>query len=43
MYEKYVEPSKKYAHILVPEGGKNTIAQEFIISLLEKHLGGNRT
>jgi uridine kinase len=43
MYEKYVEPRKKYAHILVPEGGKNTIAQEFIISLLEKHLGGNRT
>ena len=42
MYEKYVEPSKRYAHILVPEGGKNTIAQEFIISLLEKHLGGNR-
>ena len=41
MYEKYVEPSKKFAHILVPEGGKNTIAQEFIISLLEKHLGGN--
>ena len=40
MYEKYVEPSKKYAHILVPEGGKNTIAQEFIISLLEKHLEG---
>ena len=40
MYEKYVEPSKKYAQILVPEGGKNTIAQEFIISLLEKHLEG---
>ena len=40
LYEKYVEPSKKYAHILVPEGGKNTIAQEFIISLLEKHLEG---
>ena len=40
MYEKYVEPSKKYAHILVPEGGKNTVAQEFIISLLEKHLEG---
>ena len=40
MYEKYVEPSKKYAHILVPEGGKNTIAQDFIISLLEKHVEG---
>ena len=40
MYEKYVEPSKKYAHILVPEGGKNTIAQDFIISLLEKRVEG---
>ena len=40
MYEKYVEPSKKYAHILVPEGGKNTVAQDFIISLLEKHVEG---
>ncbi len=40
MYEKYVEPSKKYAHILVPEGGKNTVAQDFIISLIEKHLEG---
>ncbi len=40
MYEKYVEPSKRFAHILVPEGGKNTVAQEFIISLLEKHLEG---
>ena len=40
MYEKYVEPSTKYAHILVPEGGKNTVAQDFIISLLEKHVEG---
>ena len=40
MHERYVEPSKKFAHMVVPEGGKNTIAQEFIISLLEKHLEG---
>ena len=40
MYDKYVEPSKRFAHILVPEGGKNTIAQDFIISLLEKHVEG---
>ena len=26
MHELYVEPSKKNAHIIVPEGGKNLIA-----------------
>ena len=30
MYEKYVEPSKKYAHILVPEGGKNAVALDLV-------------
>ncbi len=40
MYEKYVEPSKKYAHILVPEGGKNAVALDLIMSLLEKHIEG---
>lgn len=28
MHELYVEPSKKNAHIIVPEGGKNLIALE---------------
>ena len=40
MYEKYVEPSKKYAHILVPEGGKNAVALDLIMNLIEKHLEG---
>ena len=40
MHEQFVEPSKRYADIIIPEGGKNTVAQEFIISLLEKHLEG---
>lgn len=26
MHERYVEPSKKYANIVVPEGGKNLVA-----------------
>ena len=26
MHEKYVEPSKKYADLVVPEGGKNLVA-----------------
>ena len=40
MYEKYVEPSKKYAHILVPEGGKNAVALELIENLIVKHIEG---
>lgn len=32
MHELYVEPSKKNAHIIVPEGGKNLIALEMIIT-----------
>lgn len=26
MHEQFVEPSKKYAHIIIPEGGNNTVA-----------------
>ena len=40
MYEKYVEPSKKYAHILVPEGGKNAVALDLVVNLIEKHIEG---
>ena len=38
MHEKYVEPSKKYAHIIVPEGGKNTVALEMILGKIRRHL-----
>ena len=40
MYEKYVEPSKKYAHILVPEGGKNAVALDLVVNLIAKHIEG---
>ena len=40
MYEKYVEPSKKHAHILVPEGGKNAVALDLIENLIAKHIEG---
>ena len=40
MYEKYVEPSKKNAHILVPEGGKNAVALDLIENLISKHIEG---
>ena len=38
MYEQYVEPCKKKAHIIVPEGGKNHIAMEMLISTVERRL-----
>lgn len=38
MHEKYVEPSKKYAHIVVPEGGKNLVALSMIEGCIRRHL-----
>ena len=40
MHELYVEPSKKNAHIIVPEGGKNLIALEMIMGRIERYLSG---
>ena len=38
MHEMYVEPSKKYAHLVVPEGGRNFVALDMILSRIERHL-----
>jgi len=38
MHEKYVEPSKKYANIVVPEGGKNLVALDMIVGRIQRHL-----
>ena len=38
MHEKYVEPSKKYASLVVPEGGKNVVALDMIIGRIRRHL-----
>ena len=38
MHERYVEPSKKYAHLVVPEGGKNLVALDKIIGRIQRHL-----
>ena len=40
MHEKYVEPSKKYADIVVPEGGKNKVAREMIEGYIRRYLEG---
>ena len=38
MHEKYVEPSKRFADIVVPEGGKNLVALDMIMGRIERHL-----
>ena len=38
MHEAFVEPSKRYADIIVPVGGENLVARGMIIDRIEKHL-----
>ena len=40
MHEKHVEPSKKYANVVIPEGGKNMVALDMILGRIQKHLDG---
>lgn len=35
MHLEFVEPSKRYADLIVPEGGENTVALEFLFARLE--------
>ena len=42
MHEKYVEPSKKFANIIVPEGGKNMVALDMITGEIIRHLRGQK-
>lgn len=42
MHEQFVEPSKKNANIVVPEGGKNLVALDMIMGRIQRHIdGGN--
>ncbi len=38
MHEQFVEPSKKNANIIVPEGGYNQVAMEMIRNRISSHL-----
>lgn len=38
MHDRYVEPSKKYADLVVPEGGKNQVALSMIIGHIRHYL-----
>lgn len=38
MHEQFVEPSKRYADVIVPEGGKNTVALMMIMQRIAYHI-----
>jgi uridine kinase len=35
---QFIEPSKRYADIIIPRGGENQVGIEVLISIIEKHL-----
>ena len=43
MHEMYVEPSKKYADIIIPEGGRNIVALDMIKHRVNRELGISET
>ena len=38
MHEQFVEPSKRFADLIVPEGGKNAVAMDMLIQRIRCHL-----
>ena len=42
MHEKYVEPSKRFADIVVPEGGENYVALDMIMGRIHRHVMGEQ-
>jgi uridine kinase len=42
MHLQFVEPSKRYADIIVPRGGHNRVAIEMIVAKIERRLAADR-
>lgn len=38
MHEQFIEPTKKYADLIVPEGGNNQVAIDILVSIIEKNI-----
>ena len=38
MHQEFVEPSKRWADVIVPEGGENRVALEMVIARIEQLL-----
>lgn len=40
MHEAFIEPSKKYADLIIPEGGHNKVGIELLSTLVSRYLAG---
>ena len=38
MHQEFVEPSKRYADVIIPEGGFNTVAMDMVVARIEAML-----
>lgn len=41
MHLEFVEPSKRYADVIIPEGGLNTVAMDMVVARIESLLRGS--
>jgi len=41
MHDQFIEPSKKYADLIIPEGGFNVVAVDLLITKISSILSGN--
>jgi uridine kinase len=42
MHQEFVEPSKKYSDVIIPEGGFNTVALDMVVARVESLLLGEK-
>ena len=42
MHEQFVEPSKRNADIIIPEGGHNLVALDMVVERVKAHLKGDK-
>ncbi len=40
---QFIEPSKRYADVIIPGGGENQVGIEVLISIIEKHLKNKKS
>lgn len=43
MHMEFVEPSKQYADVIIPEGGFNTVALDMVVARIQELLHGQRS
>jgi uridine kinase len=42
MHLEFVEPSKRYADVILPQGGHNAVAVELLLTLIRSVTGSGR-